>query len=171
MDLEQLLVSYIKQTKEAIPKLKEMTGLDIEPYDIQQALAEKLLIDDEYQLVMLGLTKDQIIKELEDFNFKKYKPETLLIAKLDESILPDNIEQRFVEAQFKHEGEIWVVHKNDADPFPSDPHAHCYEKGLKLHLGTGDLYLGAKLVGTIAKKNFLALREKMSSLALPELQV
>ncbi len=33
-----------------------------------------------------------------------------------------------------------MVHKNDADPLPSSPHAHNYEQCLKMHLGTGDLY-------------------------------
>src|SRR5207237_6227170 len=35
------------------------------------------------------------------------------------------------EAQVKLQGEIWIVHKNDADPFPSNPHAHNYRERLK----------------------------------------
>lgn len=90
---------------------------------------------------------------------------------LKETILPGNIEQRFVEALFKHHGEIWVVHKNDADPFPSNPHAHCYEKGLKLHLGNGKLYLGVKHVGKVSKKKFISLRNKMTNINLPVLSI
>jgi len=30
-----------------------------------------------------------------------------------------------VEKDFKVSGEVWRIHKNDTDPFPSRPHAHC----------------------------------------------
>lgn len=50
-----------------------------------------------------------------------------------------------IEEDFRVDGEIWRVHKNDADPFPSNPHAHCVGGakrfiGLTLHLGTGELF-------------------------------
>lgn len=35
-----------------------------------------------------------------------------------------------------------VAHKYDRDTFPSNPHAHNYDRKLKMHLGTGDLYAG-----------------------------
>ncbi|MGP0059341.1 MAG: hypothetical protein ACLPID_08660 [Beijerinckiaceae bacterium] len=49
-------------------------------------------------------------------------------------------------------GEIWRVHKSDADPFPSRPHAHCVGGskkvvGCKLHLGTAQLYKGRTALG------------------------
>ena len=69
MDFEKALVSYIKEANEAIPRLKEKTEIDIEPYDVQQALAEKLSVKDEYELLEKGLTKDQIVEYLSDFNF------------------------------------------------------------------------------------------------------
>ncbi|PKA44032.1 hypothetical protein CWR43_06920 [Rhizobium sullae] len=42
---------------------------------------------------------------------------------------------------YRIRGEVWQVHKGDADPLPSRPHAHCVDgrgpyKGGKLHLGT-----------------------------------
>lgn len=53
------------------------------------------------------------------------------------------------EADFFADGLRWRVHKNDADPFPSRPHAHCVAGqerfvGCKLHLGTGQLFRGRK---------------------------
>lgn len=30
-----------------------------------------------------------------------------------------------VQKDYKVEGCVWQVHKTDADPFPSRPHAHC----------------------------------------------
>lgn len=49
------------------------------------------------------------------------------------------------EKDCKVAGEVWRVHKGDADPFPSIPHAHCIAGsdrfvGCKLHLGTGELF-------------------------------
>jgi hypothetical protein len=53
---------------------------------------------------------------------------------------------RFIlEEDFTVDGEKWRVHKHDADPYPSNPHAHCIAGsrrfiGCKLHLGTGALF-------------------------------
>jgi len=50
-----------------------------------------------------------------------------------------------LEEDFRVNGEIWRVHLNDADPFPSVPHAHCIDGsprfvGCTLHLGTGEVF-------------------------------
>jgi hypothetical protein len=51
----------------------------------------------------------------------------------------------FLEEDFNVAGEVWRVHKNDPDPYPSNPHAHCIAGakrfvGCKLHLGSAALY-------------------------------
>lgn len=49
----------------------------------------------------------------------------------------------YLEEDYRVGGEKWRVHLNDADPFPSKPHAHCIDgknKGMKLHLGTAQLF-------------------------------
>jgi hypothetical protein len=57
------------------------------------------------------------------------------------------------------------VHKADADPFPSRPHAHCVGGrlrfvGLKLHLGTRQLFDGPKATDLfLPKKPFARLIE------------
>lgn len=50
-----------------------------------------------------------------------------------------------VEKDYRVGGDVWRVHKNDADPYPSRPHAHCIAGkeryvGCKLHLGTRQLF-------------------------------
>jgi hypothetical protein len=50
-----------------------------------------------------------------------------------------------IQKDYRVGGEVWRVHKNDPDPFPSRPHAHCVGRadrfvGLKLHLGTAQLF-------------------------------
>lgn len=49
--------------------------------------------------------------------------------------------RHILECDYRVGGEVWRVHKNDADPYPSRPHAHCIAganrfKGCTLHLGT-----------------------------------
>jgi hypothetical protein len=53
------------------------------------------------------------------------------------------------EADVRVAGVVWRVYKYDADPLPSRPHAHCIDGakryiGLKLHLGTRELYDGPR---------------------------
>jgi len=57
-----------------------------------------------------------------------------------------------VEEDYRVKGEVWRVHKSDADPYPSNPHAHCVGGakrfvGLTLHLGTAEMYDGRRAIG------------------------
>jgi hypothetical protein len=83
----------------------------------------------------------------------------------------------FLEEDFRVSGEVWRVHKGDADPYPSKPHAHCIAGanrfvGCKLHLGTRELYRGSKSLGRyLHQKQFDVLieliRPKFPGLTLP----
>jgi hypothetical protein len=82
-----------------------------------------------------------------------------------------------VQKDYKVDGEVWQVHKSDADPFPSRPHAHCVGGrenfvGRKLHLGTRRLYKGPNALDLfLPKKPFARLieliRPKFPGLELP----
>lgn len=61
-------------------------------------------------------------------------------VEMAEDIIPDGCIRNLNEVKLKAGGQIWIIHKNDQDPFPSNPHAHNAESGLKLDLSTGDLY-------------------------------
>ncbi len=89
---------------------------------------------------------------------------------LDETIIPDKVIRGIGEERVKFKGEKWVVHKNDADPFPSKPHAHNYESGLKLHLGNGDLYSGTKKVSSIQCKKLKQLRALFKKVTMPTIE-
>ena len=77
------------------------------------------------------------------------------------------------KADVKMKGQRWRVYQNDADPFPSDPHAHNLDQIVKLHLGTGGLYRGRKLKDVLPRKHFLDLRERFSAIGivLPPLEI
>lgn len=62
------------------------------------------------------------------------------------------------KALVKSGGVIWVLHKSDADPFPSKPHAHNFEHGLKLDLSDGGLYRKRERTDSISYKQLLEIR-------------
>jgi hypothetical protein len=82
-----------------------------------------------------------------------------------------------LEEDYRIAGEVWRVHKGDADPFPSKPHAHCVGGakrfiGCKLHLGTRELFKGSQsLHRFLDAKQFATLialiQPKFSDIKLP----
>ncbi|SRR5258705_7871236 len=82
-----------------------------------------------------------------------------------------------MQKDYRVKGEVWRVHKGDADPYPSSPHAHCVGGadrfvGLKLHLGTAELYKGREPLGRyLSPKSFARLiamiQPKFPDIVLP----
>lgn len=73
-----------------------------------------------------------------------------------------------------HKGQIWVVHRYDADPFPSNPHAHCSEENVKLDLSTGRCYRGGEFCYKVPRKDLLRIRELLKGVhsgKLPALEL
>jgi len=100
--------------------------------------------------------------------------ELLATIEFDVSPIPSGVMRRMDEVTIKRDGCIWRIHKNDADPFPSNPHAHNLESGLKLDLSTGELYLGRRSSGTsIARKHLDFIRAQASArnVALPPINL
>ena len=171
-EVEKKLIAYITATSNARPTVSQLHGLEITSLDIQNALSSVLGVDDmnPAELLDKNLTADRIVELLRSFDFGKYHPEIIVEIELEEGIIPDGTARLLTEKTVKVKGEVWAVHKNDADPWPSNPHAHSYDAGLKLHLGTGELYDGnRKLVGQIGKKKLKAVRNKLGNIKLPKL--
>ena len=82
-----------------------------------------------------------------------------------------------LEEDYRVKGEVWRVHKSDADPYPSNPHAHCVGGakrfvGCTLHLGTRELFNKRKNLGRLLEqKQFDRLieliRPKFPDIKLP----
>ena len=119
-----------------------------------------LLLEDKYQLDWLGdlssidLEYDEVEDLLTDFDFNII----FNTVETAEGIIPDNFLFKY-KARFKNNGLIWVIHKNDLDPFPSNPHAHQLENNLKLDLSNGNCYKKKELITTIKKKELLSIRD------------
>jgi hypothetical protein len=171
---ERALVSYITAAAQARQVLAQLRATEIAAIDVQRALCEKLQIDeaDPYDLLEKSLSAENIVQILRDFDFHPYHPEVLAEIELEEGILPEEIPRLLTEKTVKLKGEIWQIHKNDVDPFPSVPHAHNYDAGITLHLGTGEFFNSNRMsVGKIGKKNLVALRGKLKGLTLPPLDL
>ena len=160
-DISDQINSFLAATAEAA------TIFSRTPEEVREALVIVLGVDDQFDLLNRDLKSEEIVSLLAHFSFAK--PTLLAQVELSESIIPDGVPIRLVEALAKHRNEIWLVHLNDADPFPSNPHAHNEKNGLKLHLGTGGLYRKRDFVGKVRWKDLLAIREKLPGVNLPSL--
>ncbi len=111
--------------------------------------------------IELSFEELKLILSNYDFNIPKIK--------VDIDIqLPENILHN-VKVRIKAKGNIYIIHKKDLDPFPSNPHAHIYGQCLKLDLSNGNLYRKKLLVEKIPKKEFLLIRSKITEVYKGEL--
>lgn len=168
-DIEQNLISYIREMNTAKAILSQLKGVELDSMEVQLALCEKLEIQSLQPIELLEkeLSSDQMVEILKDYNFTK--PEKIDEIVLDESILPEGTPKLLTEQTVKVKGEVWIIHKNDADPFPSTPHAHNYDSGISLHLGTGEFFKKRASKGFLACKKLKVLRDKIKEHKLPEL--
>jgi hypothetical protein len=162
---------FIKEVEKAKILLENELSIELTFLDIQLALAKQLgyEAEDSTRTASHNLTEYQIFEMLKNFNF----PIEIETIELEDSILPKGAITRIDEETIKSKGEIWVIHKYDKDPFPSNPHAHNEETGQKLDLTNGDLYDGKNnyLGINVSKKNLILLRKKVKNSTLPELTI
>ncbi|GAH16718.1 unnamed protein product, partial [marine sediment metagenome] len=139
--------------------ISEQKGLELTIDDIGKAISEKEGFSQNLEIFWYTLDNGlNIYDKLKDYPF----PEKIDQIKLEgeDCVFPDNLPKSLYEAEIKAKGQIWIIHKNDQDPFPSNPHAHDYETGLKLDLTNGNLYHKKKLVDSINKRKLKVIRDK-----------
>lgn len=171
--MEKKLNRYIQESEKAISILSEQKGMEISSLDFQIALGEKFGYNRQksHYVASKDLSAEQMVELLKSHSFTK--PEEIGIVTFPDSIIPEGVPICLNEQEAKSKGEIWRIHKYDADPFPSNPHAHNKETGYKLHLGTGELFdnKNKSLNKSIRKKDLIALRSNLKNIALPTLEV
>jgi hypothetical protein len=161
----------------AASTLSQQRGETLSVREIERGLVDVLGLDEIYDLLYRDIDTADIVNLLRDYDFGGTSPQTLCKVEFDKSLLPSHFPIAPREAKAKIKGEVWFVHKCDAHPFPSNPHAHNYDRDLKMHLGTGDIYEGRKRVpcGRMKRQNLVQLRSqvilKNASIALPLLAV
>lgn len=155
-------------------KVAEATG----EADVQSVLLDALDIEDPSDLLFFdwddpsGFSSSSAVALIQATAPKR--PAVAASLVLEESILPVGVPRKLEEVRLKAKGEIWDIHKNDADPFPSNPHAHNVQTGVKLDLSNGDLYRKrTKLEQRVRKKDLETLRELAAAkgVTLPALAV
>lgn len=164
-----LINKYIEESDKAREILSEKLSFEISSLNFQIALASHFNYSekDSIKIINHKLVAVNMIEILKNYNWNvPVETEEVL---LETTIIPKNLPSRIDEQKIKNNGEIWVIHKNDKDPFPSNPHAHNYAGGYKLHLGSGQLYDNKNndLGQRISKKDLELIRSKLKNIALP----
>lgn len=170
-EMSKRISSHCSAVEHAARLLGSIRGVTLTAEEVEDGLIAILGLENPVHLLDRDWTADEIIQALGDFNFAALKPEVLAIVVLDASVIPRGVRRRLDEVKIKTRGEVWHIHKNDADPFPSTRHAHNYDSGYTMHLGTGDLYLDRKVVGRISRRNLIDFRQRpeIRNLRLPTL--
>jgi len=171
MDISLQISRLSSALQAAAVRLSDRTGMEVSAEDIQEALVECLGLESETDLLDRQPSADDIERLLFSFDFRRLRPELLEEVVLPDSIIPDGVPRLLVEERIRMAGQVWTIHKNDADPFPSLPHAHSYSTGLTLHLGNGKLYSRRQTVGQVSRKDLLRLRDSIRYRPLPELEL
>jgi hypothetical protein len=102
----------------------------------------------------LDLDYEHCFEALSKFDFGLLRVE--IASK--EGIVPKRFLLQY-KVRVKFKGQTWVIHRYDADPFPSNPHAHCLDQNIKLDLSTGGFYRKRQLMGKIKAKDLMQIRE------------
>lgn len=115
----------------------------------------------------LDITELEVKHLLKDYNFKYVKNKVLT----DSAIIPKDLLMNF-KVNVKSKGLIWTIHKYDADPFPSNPHAHLIGSDIKLDLSNGKCYKKRNCVYTIKRKHLIIIRKQIeNTFTLPKLKI
>lgn len=155
--------------------LEQEFQIPLKDIHVQWALTERLGIESGHARTLAELVEhcpdaETIIQLVRDFPFENFHSEKLTSVELEEDIIPSDIPRLLREQRIRLNGNVWTIHRNDADPFPSNPHAHNYAEGLKLDLSNGVLYDYRCVAGRIKYKHLLTLRERIQHLDLPPLE-
>ena len=165
------LYYFQNEANKAITLLNDKLGYVVEYLDFQTALAKKLVYDlqDHTRLPLHRLDAEQMINIIDISDLTN--PDSVEDILMINSILPSGVAGVLNEETVKNRGEIWRVHANDKDPFPSNPHAHNLQTGYKLHLGNGALYTSANkpMNRYVSKKDLETIRRKIRKITLPPL--
>jgi hypothetical protein len=163
------LVDKYKKSFEEAKRLLKVEGIKLSESDIFNYLLESPDIDERDNLIVKQIPAKDIALIVSCQYRLSPPPEVVLEIELPEGILPSGISTFLTHQQVKVKGEIWQIHKNDVDPFPSNPHAHNYQSNVVVHLGNGMIYRKRKYLGEqLTKKNLSLLRREIKNMELPE---
>lgn len=147
------------------------TNLDIQESDLVKILmasySDMFALKLSLEFYDKPITQAEIDYVIDNYDFNQIRNEITFDFKV-----PDEIEELETKVKIKSKGKVFIIHKNDADYFPSNPHAHWIDSNLKIDLSNGKCYHIRKHIYTLSKKEFIDLRAKATDLGveLPELE-
>ena len=164
-----LLEKYVESLRVAKTLLSE-GGVILSESEIYEYLVDALDLEPSENLILMEIPSETIASLVSERYQLRPPPEIISEVSFPDGILPSGIPLFLTHQQVKIKGEIWVIHKNDVDPFPSNPHAHNYQHNLVIHLGNGIIYKKRKNVGKLTKKKFMLLRDSIKNVQLPNIE-
>jgi len=165
---QKLLMDYLTNSKTALVKLQGQGFTFLDSSFVWQILIYELGHSEiPTEVLFHKLSSEDIVSNITEYFDKNGLP--VKNVTIDHSVIPEELNTDLIKAQVKFKGEIWTIHKNDKDTFPSEPHAHNYDRQYKLHLGNGKLFRNRTQVGCINKKDLLRLREQIN-LQIPNIK-
>jgi hypothetical protein len=160
MDEADWVFEWTKLVNATHSRLQQQCGYEIDRDVLKAVSVKRLGAESEIMLYRRDLPSvDELVDLLGEDAQAGRLAGALQEIQLDESLFPPGMLDLFVEGTYKSGGEIWRIHKYDADPFPSNPHAHNVQTGLKLHLGTGELFEKSVSRGQLPCKSLRKLRQ------------
>jgi len=166
-DISEQINAFIQDATAVAHILSHRHHLPIECAHVENALTEVMGLETSTELLDTHWTQKRILSALANYDFRRFFPILLAQVRFDNSIIPPGSIRSLVEETVRCNGEVWRIHRNDADPFPSNPHGHNLQSGCKLHLGTGELFLRRHFVGKISRKDLVAIRHRLVGFDLP----
>ena len=167
--LERQRARAIREISTATDALNAELHLGLSSLEVQWAVADVIGTEGLDALIEQCPDAATIVRLLRNFPFQKFRPQKLESIELDEDIIPMDVPRHLEEQRIRVNGNIWVIHRNDADPFPSTPHAHNYQQQVKLDLTNGNLFRNRQFAGTVKRKHLLELRRLIKHPDLPPL--
>lgn len=157
--------SLEKAIVESIYELSEFCQRDITRehvlYALVMCLGDPWEIRSPVEIWNVSTSKEEIVLALSNFDFDTFDREITVEFDVSEFMDSSSINHRRVGVKWNN--SLWRIHKNDADPFPSTPHAHQMDQNVKLDLSTGALYQLREKVGKLRKKQLLEIRSRFEA--------
>jgi uncharacterized protein YlzI (FlbEa/FlbD family) len=163
-ELEDYIIQKCKNVQINYPTLeiKDSDLMKILMASCLDTFRSKLSLDFYNHLIV----KTKIDDVIDNYDFNQIRNEITFNFKI-----PKEIKELETKVKIKNNGKIFIIHRNDADPFPSSPHAHWIDCNLKIDLSNGKCYQVRKHISTLSRKEFTEIRNKATNLGikLPDL--
>ncbi|WP_312078237.1 hypothetical protein [Chryseobacterium sp.] len=134
---------------------------------IMSSYMDRFELKSSLEIYDISLSNFDIDFAIDNYDFNQITNEFLF-----EFEIPVDLEELQTKVKIKTKGKVFIIHKNDVDPFPSNPHAHWLDTNLKVDLSNGKCYQVKKHLFTLKNKELLDLRYKANQLGviLPEIE-